>query len=278
MQSALPSLRHGRALHRLLCLVAAVVLGAIFLSRPALAAGSVTLASREPTENDGKWKLNMTVDYGSIPHLAHIPMLFVFTPKVLYERALTDKTGDKPILNKIPLQNQQSINESIDVGFADASGKVFKATKLDFAIRRDHGFEAGEYDLQIKRADDGVQLGQTIKLTLKGDNPVVDRRAITFAGEKKSDKGEAKKDQGSENKEGDKPADSAPNPAEDKSEPPAEDPSAPPPVPPKQGGCGCWVGGASEPLPGAGALFALGLGVGLAARRRARRAAPRVCG
>lgn len=270
MRSALPSLRHGRALHRLLCL-AAFLLSAIVLSRPAYAVGTVSLDTREPVENDGKWKLNMKIDYGSTPHLPHIPMLFVFTPTMLYERALLDKTGDKPQLNKIPLKNQQDINESIDVGFSDGTGKVFKVTKFDFVIRRDHGFEAGEYDLKIKRSDDGVQMGQTIKLVLKGDNPVIDRRAIVFAGEKKS-KSEDKKAEGGDKAAGDKPAESAETKPEEKAEMPPEDPSAPPAVPPKQGGCGCRVGDASAPIEGAGALFALALSAGVLARRRGRRA------
>src|ERR1700730_10187394 len=112
----------------------------------------------------------MTIDYGSVPQIPHVPVIFSFQPTVLYERALLDKTGDKPQLNRIPLSNQQTINEGMDIGFADASGKVFKITKFDFVIKRDHGFEAGEYDLKIKREDDGVQLGQTLKLTLKGDH------------------------------------------------------------------------------------------------------------
>jgi MYXO-CTERM domain-containing protein len=269
MRSALPLTLRGRACLRLLRLFAAVVLGAIFLSRTAYAAGTVSLTTREPVESDGKWKLNMSIDYGGIPHLPHIPMLFSFTPTALYERALTDKTGDKPIQNRIPLQNQQAINESIDVGFSDASGKVFKVTKFDFSLRRDHGFEAGEYDLKITRADDGVQMGQIIKLILKGDNPVVDRRAITFAGEKKSKKDE-KKDEGGEKKADDKPAESAEPKAAEPGEVPPEDPAGPPPVPPKQGGCGCRVGGAAEGS-GAGLLLVLGLGVALGARRRSSR-------
>jgi MYXO-CTERM domain-containing protein len=270
MRSALPLPQRGRAFYRLLRLIAAVVLGAIFLSRPAYAAGTVSLSTREPVESDGKWKLNMSIDYGGIPHLPHIPMLFSFTPTALYERALTDKTGDKPIQNRIPLQNQQSINESIDVGFSDASGKVFKVTKFDFAIRRDHGFEAGEYDLKITRADDGVQMGQTIKLTLKGDNPVVDRRAITFAGEKKPKKDD-KKDDGADKKAADKPAESAEAKPEDKAEMPPEDPAGPPAVPPKQGGCGCRVGGAADTEEGGAALVLIGLGAALWARRRSPR-------
>ena len=269
----LPLIARRRAAGRLLRLLVAALLGLLVLPRSARAAGTVTFSTREPVEADGKWKMNMSIDYGSTPPLPHIPMLFVFTPTMLYERTLLDKTGDKPVLNKIALKNQQTINESIDVGFSDASGKVFKVTKFDFAIRRDHGFEAGEYDLQIKRSDDGVQMGQTIKLVLKGDNAVIDRRAITFAGEKKpkkdekkdaaGDSGDAKKDEEA------KPAEAA----ESKAETPPEESSGPPPVPPKQGGCGCRVGGAAGQEGAVVALAVMGLGAALTARRRARRAA-----
>jgi MYXO-CTERM domain-containing protein len=270
------------SLSRLLRLLAAAAFGVLFLVRPAYAAGTVSLKDREPTEVDGKWELFMTVDYGGIPHLPHIPMLFSFTPTMLYERSLLDKTGDKPQLTRMPLSNQQAINESIDVGFADASGKVFKITKFDFLIRRDHGFEAGEYDLKITRVDDGVQMGQTIKLILKGDNPIVDRRAIVFAGEKPKKKkdGDAdkKKDGDADKKKDDATADKKDDAAADKKDEgdkaagdPTADPNAPPPVPPKQGGCGCRVDG-SAPLPAGGALVSLGLGVLLAARRRRRAA------
>ena len=256
-------------LPRRLLLVAAALL-ALLAPGLASALGTAKLVGTDLTEVEGRWKLNMTIDYGSIPQLPHIPMIFSFTPTVLYERALLDKTGDKPQINKIQLKNQQGIHESIDVGFSDASGKVFKVTKFDFVIRRDHGFEAGEYDLKIKREDDGVQMGQTIKLILKGDNPIVDRRAITFAGEKKSKKVDA-----------DKPAekkDDAPKEAPKDDGAPKENPqdepkgdAAPPPVPPKQGGCGCRTAGAPE---SAGApLAALALGIAVMARRRRRRAA-----
>jgi MYXO-CTERM domain-containing protein len=252
-------------------LLALALFGALsaLLPRPARAAGTVTLASREPTEEDGKWKLKMSIDYGSIPQLPHIPMLFSFQPMVLYERALLDKTGDKPVLNKIPLQNQSLINESMDVGFSDASGKIFKVTKFDFVIRRDHGFEAGEYDLKIKREDDGVQMGPTIRLILKGDNPVVDRRAIMFTGDKKKKVDPDKKDDS-----GDKKADD-PAPAGDEKK--ADDSGGGqtgddvPKVPPKQGGCGCKLAGDETP---ARAVPALALAAALALRRRKATRAP----
>lgn len=229
----------GSLAARALVLASLALLASLLFSSSAFAAGKVSLAKNKVQEVDGKWKLQMTIDYGSEPHIAHIPMLFVFTPKVLYERALTDKSPEKPVINKIPLENQASINESMDVGFGDPSGKIYKITKFDFIVRRDHEFEAGEYELVVKRQGDGVQVGKKQKIVLEGDNPVVDRRAMVFSGEKKSEDKTAK-------------ADAPPGPAGSEELPmdePEGDPSAgesmfdaPPEVPPKQGGCGCRVG------------------------------------
>jgi MYXO-CTERM domain-containing protein len=250
---------------------------ALLAPRPALAAGTVSVANLSPQENDGRWKLQMTINYGSLPHLNHIPMLFIFTPTVLYERTLTDQSPERPIINKIPLQNQQAINESMDVGFADASGKTFAITKFDFVIRRDRGFEAGEYKLEIKRAGDMTRVGNVMTLKLLGDNPVVDRRAIVFAGEKKKEKKAEGTDAAKTSGDAEKKDESAP--AEATGDAPAEDPAAsgdgsesgaePPPVEPKQGGCGCRVGPErASPL----GILALALGAGLLGVRLRRRA------
>lgn len=256
------SLRYKRSMtpHRprtiatVLSFVALVVVFAS--SRPAFAAGTVTLGSRELTENDGKWKLNLTIDMGSPPDVPHVPFLFTFTPTALYERALTDKTGDKPVLNKIPLVNQQGTNLSMDVGFADpGTGKVFKLTKFDFVIRRDRGFEAGEYDFTVKRESDGVKIGSTIHITLKGDNPVVDRRAIVFSGDKKKDAklGQTGDQASGDDDKKDKAVDKKDIGDTDKKDEgdakePGTDPAGntPPAVPPKQGGCGCRLAGSDE--------------------------------
>lgn len=254
----------------------AFLLAALVTFAPGLAraAGSVTLADSQPKEDDGKWKLKMTLNYGGTPPTAHIPMNFIFTAQVLYERTLTDKSPNTPVLTKLPLQNQEPIVKSMDVGFSDPTGKVFTTTKFDFLIRRDHGFEAGEYTLVIKRASDGAQMGQQLRIILQGDNPVVDRRAIVFTGkkeEKKPDNAAASTDK----KDEPPPDDSAP------SDPAAgdttTDPAAggdvpvetPPPAPPKQGGCGCRLA-ETDPAPGLGLFAAAGL-LALAARRRAAR-------
>jgi len=245
----------------------------LFAPTDARAAGTVTLATREPEEVNGKWKLNFTINYGPKPDIAYVPMIFSFTPVVLYERSLTDQSPERPLLTRLPLKGQPSINESMDVGFSDSTGKIFNITKFDFVIRRDKGFEAGEYELKITRQNDGAQMGQTIKLILKGDNPVVDRRAMVFAGEKKKKKPDEEKK--AEGGEGEKSADGSGEaaPAEGASgesasgETPTE---APPAEAPKQGGCGCRVAGLPAAPEGAG-LAVLLLGAAFLARRKTAR-------
>lgn len=273
--------RSRRLLLARVVIAALALLGVLMPSRAAHAVGSVTITDRAPQENDGRWKLKMTINYGSTPHLAHIPMLFSFTPLVHYERALTDQSPDKPVLNRIPLHNQQSINESMDVGFSDGSGKIFKMTKFDFVLRRDRGFEAGEYELKITRLSDGAQVGQKQRITLQGENPVVDRRAIVFTGDKKKKAGEEKAGaDGAEKKDetaeaqGEAEAEAAPaeEPAvDDEGAIPTE---APPPVEPRQGGCGCRLG-PEDTAPIGAPLAALAALAAFAGRQRARRSARR---
>lgn len=250
-------------------LFAAVLFAALVIAAPSLAraGGTVSVTDTQPKEDDGRWKIKMTMNYGGVPPTAHIPMMFSFTPTVLYERTLTDQSPEKPVINKIPLQNQQAINESMDVGFSDASGKLFNITKFDFVIRRDHGFEAGEYSLKITRSSDGAQMGQTIRLVLQGDNPVVDRRAIVFSGEKKKDKkpdnAAASPDEKKDAASGDPAPSDSPDPAA-QTDTPVE---TPPATPPKQGGCGCIVAGADT----GGAPLALLFGLVAFRYRRRRR-------
>jgi MYXO-CTERM domain-containing protein len=247
--------------------LAAVLFAAVVVLAPALAraAGSVTVTDSQPKEDDGKWKLKMTINYGGTPSTAHVPMLFSFTQTVLYERTLTDKSPSTPVLTKLPLQNQQPINESMDVGFSDASGKLFNITKFDFVIRRDHGFEAGEYTLKITRTSDGAQMGQPLRLILQGDNAVVDRRAIVFSGEKKKEK---KTEEAKPEEKKEEPAAASDPSAGDlsaQSDTPVE---TPPATPPKQGGCGCHI---EENTGEASAFVVALLGVVLLGYRRRRR-------
>ena len=143
------------------------------------ALGTFKLKSTEATEVSGAWHIYVTIELPKAPLTAHQTMKFNFTKTMAYERALIDGHNE-PVLNRQALQNQTPSVESLDVDFADPSGKIFKGTRFDFGLTRTRGYEAGEYKVEVKTAD-GVSDRQPARtLILKGDNPVVDRRAIAF--------------------------------------------------------------------------------------------------
>lgn len=257
----------ARTIARLLaCFLLSTV---FFVASKAHAVGSVRAEKTTIDEVDGTWKVVLNVDYGGVPDINYVPVLLIFTPTMLYERSLTDASGDKPVITKRPLSQQATINEQLEIGFTDGQGKAFRKTKFDFKIRRDRGFEAGEYDLEIKRSSDSKTIGTKFKLILNGDNPVVDRRAMVFAGEKKKDPAE-KKD--GEEKKDEPVKDESHVKADGELEPnPDEAPAAPPSEKPKQGGCGCHVIGETDGRAPYGVAAILAGAAILGSRARKRR-------
>lgn len=241
--------------------------------------GSAKLKNSEVQEVSGAWHIFVTLELPKAPPIPHVPMRFVFTKTAVYERSLTDESKN-PVQNRQTLANQPPTSESLDVDFANSQGKIFNKTNFDFGLTRVRGYEAGEYKLQIRTAD-GYDVGSPMNLVLKGDNPVVDRRSITFEAKKK----------GIEKVGGDDDANKPPKtndddtPATNYSGEVAPVGNAAPFIPAsaydateeekikeKPGGCGCAVPGVDARfslLTGLGALGALGVLVG---RRRARRA------
>ncbi len=264
---------------RSLLLAAAVTVGLITIAYPASAFGRVRLKRTTIEEADGRWKFHVEVDYGSKPHLGHIPFDFIFVQKVYYEYSITDD-DPKPVQRRKPMHNQQPQREQMDIGFSDARGDTWQRTKFSFSLRRDRGFTAGEYRLTIKRSSDGRVLGRPMRITLKGQNELVDRRSIVFTGDKKKKKkpdSEESKDPAEEGAEDGasaledtrEPEDTVPEDRE-----PPDDPVAgadgPPPVEkrPNGTGCGCRAAGAGgSPGPCAAAVFLL-VGAGVWSRRR----------
>jgi len=258
-------------------------------ARTAWAAGSITYSKTRIQEANGGWHLQMTIVYGGKPSLAHVPMRFKFTPLAFYESYLDDKHGDKPQKRTIPLVGQTPINESVDVDFADTRGKIFDRTRFDFTITRSHNFAAGEYNVVVNRAD-GAQVGTAQKLILEGDNPVIDRRAISFVDSKTGKKDStapaaaataAPAAAESAPAEG-TPAsasESTPDPASSASPPSEEapDPTAAAKVPPGGSkGCGCRTVSGSAST--SGPLLALSLAGVTFLRARRRWTSPRRMG
>jgi len=163
---------------------------ALLLGAPALAAGAGNFAVKTTnvSESNGEWHVKVRIDMPRAPGMMHIPMRFTFSKEVVDERAIMSKGAD-PVHHRMVLDTPPKQIQSMDVDFADASGKVFRSTYFEFDLRRDGGyFEAGEYIVALTGPDGDV--GGSQKLTLTGDNPPVYRGAMDFAsgdsGKKKS--------------------------------------------------------------------------------------------
>ena len=263
---------HGRA--RRLILTAIATLLALLVTSSAFARGSVRLNKTKVVEDDGEWKLSFTVDYGSKPHLAHVPMVFSFKQTTLYERYVDDTTGDDPAVRRVPVHNATPIDLPMDVGFSDMSGKMFKVTKFKMKLTREHDFEAGEYELKVRLAAGGA-VGRPLRITLDGKNKVINRKSIEFSApppKKGREDGKPKEQDGPEPASG--PAeDFGPDLSDipdisDAEADAIEDANTPDGVKPKQGGCGCEQAGSSAPPSAAWVCVALGAAVAL--RRRPR--------
>jgi hypothetical protein len=165
----------------------ALVVTCLLVSGPAFAGGSFSIKTTEVSESSGEWHVKVRIDLARAPSMMHTPMRFTFSKEVVDERAIMSK-GAEPVHHRMVQDVPAKQIVSMDVDFADASGRVFKSTYFEFDLKRDGGyFEAGEYIVTLAGPDGDVGAGQ--RLTLKGDNPPVYRGAMDFAGDPKSPKG-----------------------------------------------------------------------------------------
>jgi MYXO-CTERM domain-containing protein len=258
-------------------------LAALSLAAPSLASaapkgkskgGTVTVNTKPIVESPGGgWKVLLTIKLPRKPATPHQTFRFVFAPLVIYE-TYVDDSGPGEKTRAIPQGKDVQPNvETMDVGFSDARGDLYDTTKFDFTIRRDRGFFAGEYQLEVSDGE-GDRVGQPLTLKLEGKNEVVDRRTMMLQGNvgpKKPPPGAASG----------APAPAAPTgneaaaPPLEGAVPRAEDmgPDGPPPVE-KKGGCGCSVPGSADAPSTSPALLALAAVLGLARRPKRRRAPP----
>jgi hypothetical protein len=161
-----------------LLLASLVALASLFGARSASAGGTFHLRSTTVQEVSGGWHVYCDIALSRPPDIAHPTLKFLFTKTAVFERDLVDN-NPKPVVNRQNLQNQNPSVESLEVDFSDASGKIFKVTHFDVSLTRTRGYEAGEYSVKV-RTSDGVDVGSPASITLNGDNPVVDRRAMSF--------------------------------------------------------------------------------------------------
>lgn len=162
----------------LLLTLLTLVLVLVGTERDARAAGSFKVKNTEVQESSGAWHVYVTIELPKAPLTAHQAMRFVFVQTSEFERTLTDGRPD-PVLNRVTVNSGKSKIETMDVDFSDPRGTIYKGTKFDFSLARTSGYMAGEWKMQIRSAD-GIDIGGTTLLTLRGDNEVVDRRAMVF--------------------------------------------------------------------------------------------------
>jgi hypothetical protein len=138
----------------LLCLAALAVL--TVAPKRALAGGNFTVKTTEVTESQGEWHVKVRIDMTRAPGMMHIPMRFTFSKDAVDERAIMTRGAD-PVHHRNVLEVSPKQIQSMDVDFADPSGKVFKSTYFEFDLRRDGGyFEAGEYQVSLSGPDGDV--------------------------------------------------------------------------------------------------------------------------
>jgi hypothetical protein len=178
--------RRSRLSLSLTTLLSALAAALVLLAPGRAFASSWTVKTPEVTEGSGEWHIKVRIDLSRPPSMMHTPMRFTFSKEAVDERAIMTK-GAEPQHHRVVLETAQKQIVSLDVDFADPSGKVFKSTYFEFDLARKDGyFEAGEYTVALSGPDGDV--GGAQKLVLKGDNPPVYRGAMDFAGDPKDAK------------------------------------------------------------------------------------------
>jgi MYXO-CTERM domain-containing protein len=269
---------------RRLLVVLVSLLSVLLFSSAAFAAGRVEWKSKSFKERSDKaWMLELAIYLPRAPDVAYVPMKFEFELVTYFERALIDGR-DGPVDTKTPMNGRQPLIESVDVGFMDAgTSKIEKRTRFSFKVKRDLGYEAGEYKVTIRDTRNGQTVGAPTTITFDGENEVIDRRSIVFQGEGKKKKPEKKEEAKAEGDDGDKEDDAKSDDSggdskgdegsgsdEGASSDEGSDNSGgddPPPVEEKRG-CGCRVPGGTGSGGGAAGLLGLVLLGALVTRRR----------
>jgi hypothetical protein len=250
---------------------ALVLLSGLCLLAGSASAARVVWKRTKLDEVSNAWKINVDLYLDRVPDVPHVPFRFTFTPTTYFERSLVDGKKD-PVIRELPLEHQQPIVESVDVGFLDpGSGKTVSRTRFSFEITRDRGFQAGKYEVKVADARNSKDLAGATSLTLDGENEVVDRRSMVFDSKKESKPEKAAGAPAAEEKKELSPEDDAfwaggPKQGEEKQAP------LPPPASMQQKpGCGCRMGERSSD--GTALSLVVALGACMAVRRNARRAA-----
>ncbi len=157
---------------------AALALALALTTGMASGAGKLELQHKEIQESSGSWLIKVRIELPKPPSMVSVSVNVTFSKVMIYERAIMEK-GKPPVLNRLRVDPAQTQSFPMIVHFADTSGKVFKATKYEFDVKRASGyFEAGEYLVRISGPDG--EIGTPQRVVLNGENEPVYRGAIEF--------------------------------------------------------------------------------------------------
>jgi MYXO-CTERM domain-containing protein len=237
------------------CRTLAIGFLVLLVSTFASAAGRIEWGNKKVKANsdNSAWKIEIKVFLPRAPDVPSVPTKFIFQQLMYYERAMVD--GDKLNVRNVPIEGKLPVVESVDIGFLDPRvGKIESRTQFSFKIRRDRGFECGEYKVTVRDARNDSIIGQPTTIILDGENEVIDRRSIVFSGDKKKDTKKVDStggasDENEKKKDEKKKDDAEPKKSEEQPKveaPPEPEPAAgaePAEIKQKPGGCGCRVSG-----------------------------------
>ena len=248
----------------------------VLVSGDAIAAPSATVTvAKKEIQDDNGWRLQMTIKLGAKPTSKYQTWKFIFRPKVIYETYVDDSGPGEKTRSMKQDDSATPLVEKFDISFGDAAGNLFDQTKFEVVLKRSRDFQAGEYKVEIRDADDNT-VGKTFDLKLAGKNPTVNRKSIQFSSTDRKPAPTASATSGSAGSgsgpaSGSQPQDKIEKTEYDEPEEQKKPIKAdfPQEVKEKPGGCGCEVpGSTSNDVPMGLALVSVAGVVALRSRRR----------
>jgi hypothetical protein len=146
-------------------------------------ASNVVLRTPAPQETSGgEWDISMKITLDQAPATAPI-LYFTFTEITTFESTI-EVRGQPPVVHQLAVDPPHKFPpESMPVDtFTDTvTHNPVRSTLWTVPIKRAAGYEAGIFQMEVSNSD-GQKIGSPMRITLNGNNPPVDRAAISFGG------------------------------------------------------------------------------------------------
>lgn len=142
----------------------------------ALVRGRVRPTRRAVDEDNGTWRVILTIRLNALPPTPRVTLKFSFIQRVDYERVESD---GGVVERKRPVSPPVTLAEVQEVDFSDLSGAIGRDARAEIVLTRDREYRAGEYQLEVSSSDG--TLGPRAELVLKGANPPRSQTSSTGA-------------------------------------------------------------------------------------------------